>query len=129
MKYEKLIVEGLRLAFKAKGSQKIVGDLINWSDKLSSLGREDQKEFLAYSIQFFRDAFLINYKLDSLIHFRSSFGFEIHKLAPYIHPGNILELIDLFEKNHFYIIRNANSKMIFSNLSLKLARLINVRKD
>jgi DNA polymerase-3 subunit delta' len=129
MKYEKLIVEGLRLAFKAKGGQKIVGDLINWSDNLSSLGREDQKEFLAYSIQFFRDAFLINYKLDSLIHFRSSVGFDIHKLAPYIHPGNILELIDLFEKNHFYIIRNASSKMIFSNLSLKLALLINVRKD
>ena len=129
MKYEKLIVEGLRLAFKAKGSQKIVGDLINWSDNLSTLGREDQKEFLVYSIQFFRDAFLINYKLDSLIHFRSSIGFDIHKLAPYIHPGNILELIDLFEKNHFYIIRNANSKMIFSNLSLKLARLMNITKD
>tara|TARA_B100001057_G_scaffold204667_1_gene205302 strand:- start:1635 stop:2750 length:1116 start_codon:yes stop_codon:yes gene_type:complete len=129
IKYEKLIVEGLRLAFKAKGNQKIIGDLMNWSDNLSSLGREDQKEFIAYSIQFFRDAFLLNYKLDSLISFRSSIGFDIHKLAPYISPGNILELIDLFEKNHFYVTRNANSKMIFSNLSLKLAQLMNIRKD
>ena len=106
-----------------------ISSLINWSDNLSTLGREDQKEFLAYSIQFFRDAFLINYKLDSLIHFRSSVGFDIHKLAPYIHAGNILELITLFEKNHFYVIRNANSKMIFSNLSLKLAGLMNITNN
>ncbi len=129
IKHEEHIIEVLRLAFKAKGNKKIVGGLLNWSTNLSALGREEQKGFLAYSLQFFRDAFLLNYKLDSIIHYHSSIGFDLSKLAPYIHNQNILELIKLFENAHYCVIRNASSKMTFSNLALKLTRLINLPKD
>ena len=84
VKYEELLVKGLRLAFKAKGNKSIVGDLINWSAELSSQGREEQKAFLAYGIQFLRDAFLLNYKLESIVYYRSSIDFDLSKLAPYL---------------------------------------------
>jgi DNA polymerase-3 subunit delta' len=129
VKYEELLVKVLRLAFKAKGNKSIVGDLINWSAELSSQGREEQKAFLAYGIQFLRDAFLLNYKLESIVYYRSSINFDLSKLAPYIHSQNVLELIKLFENTHYYVIRNANAKMIFSNLALKLTRLINLSKS
>lgn len=129
MKHEELLVNGLRFAFKAKGNKSIVKDLINWSALISSQGREEQKAFLAYGIQFLRDAFLLNYKLESIVYYRSSINFDLSKLAPYIHNQNILELIKLFENTHYYVIRNANAKMIFSNLALKLTRLINLPKN
>ena len=129
LKYEELLVKGLRLAFKAKGNKSIVGNLINWSAELSSQGREEQKAFLAYGIQFLRDAFLLNYKLESIVYYRSSIDFDLSKLAPYIHNQNVLELIKLFENTHYYVLRNANTKMIFSNLALKLTKLLNLPKN
>jgi DNA polymerase-3 subunit delta' len=71
---------------------------------------------------------LKNYKLSDLIHFKSETGFDLEKLAPFVHSENILELISLFEKQHYYVQRNANSKMLFAEMSLQLTRLINAPK-
>jgi DNA polymerase III subunit delta' len=126
--YESLLVQGLRSAFKARGNKGVVVDLMQWSNELAVLGREKQKAFLEYGIQFFRDAFLKNYKLSDLIHFKSETGFDLEKLAPFVHSENILELISLFEKQHYYVQRNANVKMLFADMSLQLTRLINTPK-
>lgn len=123
--HEILLVDGLRAAFKAKGNKKVVVDLMNWSNELATLGREKQKSFLRFGIQFFRDAFLKNYQLDELVHFKSETGFELKKLAPYVHSGNIKELVELFETQHYYIQRNSNAKMMFAEMAFQLTRLIN----
>tara|TARA_B100000989_G_scaffold63469_1_gene43873 strand:- start:4515 stop:5630 length:1116 start_codon:yes stop_codon:yes gene_type:complete len=125
-KYEALLVQVLRNAFKAKGNKRVVVDLMKWSNELALMGREKQKAFLNFCIQFFRDAFLKNYKLSDLVHFTSETGFDIDKLAPFIHGSNIQKLIELFEDQHYYIQRNANAKMVFSEIALKLTRLINL---
>jgi DNA polymerase-3 subunit delta' len=52
----------------------------------------------------------------------------LEKLAPFVNSENILELISLFEKQHYYVQRNANSKMLFAEMSLQLTRLINAPK-
>jgi len=123
--YEALLVSGLRNAFKARGNKSVVSDLMSWSSDLSALGREEQKAFLSYGVQFFRDAFLLNYSLHDLVHFSSKSNFDLSKLAPYIHSENILDLIQLFEKSQYHIQRNASPKMLFSDLALKLTRLLN----
>ena len=123
--YEALLVSGLRNAFMAKGNKSVVFDLINWSSALSALGREEQKAFLSFGVRFFRDAFLLNYSLQDLVHFDSKTDFDLTKLAPYIHNENIIDLIELFEKSQYHIQRNASPKILFSNLSLKLTRLLN----
>jgi len=123
--YELLLVQGLRSAFKAKGNKSVVVDLMHWANELAQLGREKQKAFLRFGIQFFRDAFLKNYHLNELVHYQSETGFDLDKLAPYIHSNNIQELTALFEQQHYYIQRNANAKMMFTELSLQLTRLIN----
>ena len=124
--YEALLVKGLRCAFKAKGNKGVVVDLMKWSNGLALMGRENQKAFLSFCIQFFRDAFLKNYALSDLVHFSSETGFDIDKLAPFIHNSNVQKLIELFEDQYHYIQRNANAKMVFSEIALKLTRLINL---
>ena len=123
--HEALLIQGLRTAFKAKGNKSVVIDLMEWSRKLSVLGREDQKAFLNYGTQFFRDAFLINYSLHELVHFRSENNFDLNKLAPFVNNENIQDLISLFENSRYHILRNANAKMIFAELGLQLTRLLN----
>ena len=126
--YEAFLVQGLRAAFKAKGNKNVVVDLMSWANELALLGREKQKAFLRFGIQFFRDAFLKNYNLNELVHYKSETGFDMDKLAPFVHSKNIQELIALFEKQHYYIQRNANAKMMFAEMSLQLTRLINIPK-
>ncbi|NDE28719.1 MAG: DNA polymerase III subunit delta' [Flavobacteriia bacterium] len=123
--YEALLVEGLRTAFKARGNKGVVFSLMEWSQKISALGREDQKDFLAFSIQFFRDAFLMNYALEGIVHFKSETDFDLTKFAPFVHSNNITPLVRLFEDAYRFIQGNGNAKMVFSDLSLQLTRLIN----
>jgi DNA polymerase-3 subunit delta' len=123
--HEALLIKGLRTAFKAKGNKAVVIDLMDWSTQVSTLGREGQKDFLEYGIQFFRDAFLLNYSLSHLVHFHSENNFDLNKLAPFVHSENIQELIGLFESSYYHILRNASAKMIFSNLGIQLTRIIN----
>ena len=127
--FEALLVKGLRFAFKAKTNKVVIMDLMNWSNELALMGRESQKAFLRFGVQFFRDAFLRNYDLSELVHFTSDTGFDIDKLAPFIHQSNIQKLIDLFENHHYYVQRNANSKMMFTEIALKLTTLITTPKD
>ena len=127
--FETLLLRGLRHAFKARGNKSVVLELMDWSQELSVLGREKQKAFMRYGIQLFRAAFLTNYALNDLVHLNPSTDFDLNKLAPFIHSKNILALIRLFEEQHYYIQRNANSKMLFSELALQLTRLINERED
>lgn len=123
--HEALLIQGLRTAFKAKGNKGVVIDLMQWSGELGILGREDQKAFLSYGIQFFRDAFLLNYSLTNLVHYRSENNFDLKKLAPFVNSENIQDLISLFETSHYHVLRNANAKMVFAELGLQLTRLLN----
>jgi DNA polymerase-3 subunit delta' len=127
--HELLLVNALRKAFKARGNKAIVQDLMNWSRDVAALGREEQKAFLSFGIQFFRDAFLLNYKLDNIVYFQPNTDFDLKKLAPFVNNTNILDLIALFENTHYHILRNGSAKMLFSNLALKLTRLINHSKS
>ena len=123
--HEAILIKGLRTAFKAKGNKSIVIDLMEWSNELSVLGRETQMSFLNYGTQFFRDAFLLNYSLQNLVHYRSKNNFDLKNIAPFINSENIQNLVSLFETSHYHISRNANPKMVFAELGLQLTRLIN----
>ena len=123
--HEAMLIKWLRTSLRVKGDKEAVIELMAWSSEVSMLGREDQKSFLKYAIQFIRDAFLINYSLNNLVHYKSQNGFDIGKLAPYLNNENICDLIALLEKSHYYILRNASAKMVFSELGIQLTRLLN----
>ena len=83
------------------------------------------KKFLAYCLELFRQALLKNYKADSLLfmEFKDP-KFTIEKFAPFIHQNNIFEITSAIENASYHIERNGNAKLIFSDLSIQLTRLI-----
>jgi len=121
---ETLLIKVLRTSLRVRGDNAAVVELMSWASEMSVLGREEQKTFLQYGIRFIRDAFLLNYSLSNLVHYKSENGFNINKLGPFVNSENINELIALFEKSHYHITRNANAKMIFTELGLQLTRLL-----
>jgi DNA polymerase-3 subunit delta' len=127
--YEKLLIKLLRLAFKAKTDKYVIISLIEWADEMSKIGKEQQKEFLMFSTELFREAFMINYSLEELVNFKSINNFDLKKLAPYINNENFELLFRLFEDSYEYLDRNASRKMLFSDIAIKTTRYLNILKD
>lgn len=127
--FEKWFISWVRTAFKAKGNKGAINQLLGWSDELAGQGRETQKKFLSYCIETFRQALLKNYKADSLLFFEASDkSFSIEKFAPFVHQNNIFEITTALEDASYHIERNGNAKIIFTDLSIKLTRLIHKRE-
>ncbi|MGB3345323.1 MAG: DNA polymerase III subunit delta' [Aequorivita sp.] len=126
--FEKWFIAWVRSAFRAKGNKGAINDLLKWSDELASKGRETQKKFLLYCIDVFREALLENYNLGTLVFFEAvDTSFEISKFAPFVHPNNIFGIQTSLEDAIYHIERNGNAKIIFTDLSIKLTRLIHAK--
>lgn len=127
--FEKWFISWVRTAFRAKGNKGAINSLLEWSDELAGHGRETQKKFLGYCIEFFRQALLKNYKAESLLFFEAKdASFSLDKFAPFVHQNNIFEIISALEDALYHIERNGNAKIIFTDLSIKLTRFIH-RKE
>ena len=123
--FEAWFVSWVRTAFKAKGNKTALADLISWSEQIAGTGRESQKKFLLYCIDFFRQALMYNYKAKDLVFFEPQIqGFKLEKFAPFITGNNITGITKELEDAIYHIERNGNAKIILTDLSIKLTRLI-----
>jgi len=127
--YESLIIELLRLSFNLNKEKVNIILLFDWVDKVSLLGREKIKDFFYYSVDFLRDAFLLNFNLTELVHFQSSNNFELKKLSPFITEKNFKKFVNLFENSQNQIEQNANTKMLLTEIVLKTKKYINLSND
>lgn len=127
--FEDWIIVWVRAAFRARGNKTVINDLIAWSENLAGTGREVQKKFLDYCVSFFRQAMLLNYKASSLVYLQiKDPNFALEKFAPFVHGANILEIIKALETAKYHIERNGNPKIIFTDLSIQLTRLLHKKE-
>lgn len=130
IQFEKWFVFWVRSAFKAKGNKKAIHDLISWSEEIAKTGRETQKKFLAFCLNYFRQALLLNYKANELVYLEPrSENFQIEKFAPFVHDTNIMEISNELQEAIYHIERNGNSKIILTDLSIKLTRLLHKKSQ
>ena len=123
--FESWFINWVRTAFKAKGNKASINQLISWAEGISNTGRETQKNFLSFAINFFRQALLTNYGASKLVYLQPvTENFTLERFAPFIHNANIFDIIGAIEEASYHIERNGNSKIIFTDLAIKLTRLI-----
>ena len=125
MQFEQWFLFWVRSAFKAKGNKAAIHDLISWSEELAKTGRETQKQFLHFSLDLFRQAMLLNYKVIPLVYFEDNIeDFSLEKFAPFVHENNIMDISNELQDAIFHIERNGNSKIVLTDLSIRLTRLL-----
>ena len=123
--FEKWFVQWVRSAFKAKGNKGAIHELILWAEEVAKTGRETQKKFLQYCIAVMRQAMLINFNVEELAFMRIHVdGFELKKFAPFVHENNISDIVQELNQAMYHIERNGNSKIVLTDLSIKLTRLL-----
>ncbi|WP_299900358.1 DNA polymerase III subunit delta' [uncultured Aquimarina sp.] len=123
--FEDWFIQWVRTAFRAKGNKSAVNDLIRWSESIAGAGRETQKKFLNYCLDFFRQALLLNYGAEDLVFLEpKTNGFKLQNFAPFIHGANIMDISKELQDAIYHIERNGNAKIILTDLSIKLTRLL-----
>jgi DNA polymerase III subunit delta' len=128
LQFEEWFILWIRSAFKAKGNKSAIHDLISWSEEISRTGRETQKQFLHFCLEFFRQAMLSNYQADSLVFIEpKAENFQLENFAPYVHENNIMDISNELQDAIYHIERNGNSKIILTDLSIKLTRLLHTK--
>jgi len=130
LQFESWFIMWIRSAFKAKGNKAAIHDLISWSETISRTGRETQKQFLHFCLDFFRQALLMNYSANQLVYFEpKSENFKLENFAPFVHDNNILEISKELQEAIYHIERNGSSKIILTDLSIKLTRLLHKKSQ
>lgn len=130
LQFEEWFVFWIRSAFKAKGNKAAIHDLISWSEDIAKTGRETQKQFLHFCLNFIRQALLLNYNAKELVYLEpKKDNFKLEKFAPFIHNNNIMEISDELQGAIYHIERNGNSKIILTDLSIKLTRLLHKKSE
>ncbi len=123
--FDEWFVTWVRAAFKAKGNAAAIQELIQWSEQVAVLGREKQKKFLEFCIEMFRQALLLNYESPSLVYLEPKVEkFKLANFAPFVNGNNIHEIFKELSDAMYHIERNGNAKIILTDLSIKLTRLI-----
>jgi len=123
--FEEWFVQWVRAAFRAKGNAAAIQDLISWSEGIAGIGREAQKQFLLFCIDMFRQALLLNYSAKELVFMEPAVEkFKLENFAPFVNGNNINDIFKELSDALYHIERNGNAKIILTDLSIKLTRLI-----
>jgi DNA polymerase III subunit delta' len=112
-------VEIMRFCYSRK-----IKETISWAIEISKIGREKQKSLLNYSLRFLRENFILNYKNDQISYITSMEKDFANKFSPFINENNIFSLVEEFEKAHYHIERNANPKILLTDLVFKIMKLL-----
>ncbi len=102
-----------------------VPDMMAFTETAASWGRENQKNFLKYGINFLRECGLLLSGADALVKLPPQHFEVAKKLSTHVLNMAMIEaLINEFEKAHYHIERNANPKILFLDVSLQLVKII-----
>ncbi len=128
--FEKWFIDWVRAAFSAAGHKESILKLLSWAEEITKTNRETQKRFLGYCLDFMRQALLQNYKADTLVYAQPThLNFKLENFAPFIHGQNIIPITNELEIALYHIERNGNAKLIFTDLSIKLTRLLHKKEQ
>jgi len=94
------------------------------SETMASLGRERQKNFLDYSQHLIRENFMYRFQSPDMTYMSIKESTFASKFSPFVNERNVYDFMNELNKAKKDISQNVNAKMVFFDLSLKLAVLV-----
>ena len=100
-------------------------ELLKWTDKSHTKGREYLKKFFEYTVHIFRESLTSKYTNNELApHISKEEGPVVQALQKYITHNNLYYLIPRIEETAYHIERNANAKISLLNLSIEMRKAL-----
>ena len=104
-----------------------VKELKKWSETVAGYGRERQKRMLCYFMQMIRENFMYNFHVPDMNYMSEEEENFAKNFARFINEANVMEINDVLALAYRDIGQNANGKIVFFDLALKMIVLL-IRK-
>lgn len=117
--YRDLFIQMMRVSYK----KDVIG-MLDWADKIASEGKERHKLYLVYALHMFRQSLMNNYVGEHMLRVSSEEEKFLRNFSPFISGNNIREFMETFDDAYYHIDRNANSKILFTQLCFQTMRYI-----
>jgi DNA polymerase III subunit delta' len=98
--------------------------ITGWVDQMNEMTRDDQRQFISYALEQVRQNLLLNYVGDALARMNDSERTFSQKFSPFINDLNAEALMDELNQAHMDIGRNASTKIVLTDLSLRTHLLL-----
>jgi len=120
--YHGQFVQWLRLCFANKGLE-----VMSFVDMAAKMGRENQKNFLRYGINFLRECCLLLSGAGSLVHLPAGELETAQKMANVMIVEEAEAIVAELEKAHYHVERNGNPKILFLDVSLQIIKILSFK--
>ncbi|SHN30427.1 ATP-binding protein [Mucilaginibacter sp. OK098] len=120
--YHGQFVQWLRLCFANKGLE-----VMSFVDQASKMGRENQKNFLRYGINFLRECCLLLSGAGSLVHLPAHELETAQKMTNVMNVPMAQAIVTELEKAHYHVERNGNPKILFLDVSLQIIKILSFK--
>lgn len=97
--------------------------------EVSKIGRERQKSFMVYALRVAQYSMYKNLKTDELVRSEGEEATFLSNFYRYMPSSSIQSYNKEFQDAHYHIERNGNASIIFTDLSLKIIRLLHEAKQ
>lgn len=114
-----MFIQLMRVCFK-----KDVIQMLDWAENMASASKDRQKIFVLYALHMFRQSMLRNYTGDQLTRVSDEENEFLKNFSRFISGNNVFDFMDTFNNAHYHLDRNANAKLLFTNMSIKVMRFI-----
>lgn len=114
-----LFVSLMRLSYQRK-----LREMKLWSEQVAAMGREKQKNFLAYCQRMLRENFIYNFRQRDLIYMNAEEINFSSRFAPFVNERNVMGIMNELSEAQLHVEQNVNPKMIFFDFSLKMIVLL-----
>ena len=102
-----------------------VNEMMAFIDNFSTKDKEAQKSLLLSAINVIREVLLDKSQLIELMRSAESDRDFIHKLGVHVlDEDKLLKIYQLINQAYYHLERNANAKILFADLSFKIARIL-----
>jgi len=120
--YHTQFVQWLRLCFGNKGLE-----VMDFSEQIAKMGRENQKNFLRYGISFLRECCLLLSGAGSLVHLPAAELDTAGKMTKVMIVEEAQAIAAELEKAHYHVERNGNPKILFLDVSLQIIKILSFK--
>ena len=114
-----LLLDWLRKCYKGNGIE-----MVQWSEAIAEIGRENQKQFLRYGLHFFREYLLLLLTGNEAVRLQPKELETARNLTKVISFDQVDSIVRLFTDCAYFVERNANPKVLFLDTSIKMHRII-----
>jgi DNA polymerase III subunit delta' len=114
-----IFAEWMRACFKPD-----IPSLVKMADQFNIMTKTIQKQILEYGSTLFRDIFLWINGGDKLIRLEGAELQFVERFGKVVNPESIEFITNEISETHYHLERNASAKILFLDLSLRIARVI-----